>query len=895
MLALPFICGIFITLKLSIGFRWLILAGLVALVIVLICNRNGLVAIASWLLLACFLIAGVAVASVEKRARLGNPLRALYDTRQLTPDDPVEIEGVISIPPEITPDGFYLPLELQNLSYSETTIPVSGTVGLWATVKDQGTAASYDALALRYGARVRVMTKLDRSPRFRNTGVPTREEELDRQGIVATGTIKSPLLVERLGDERVILPLAWVYEWRQWLIAHIHSSFSRETAGLLSAALLGNRHGLSKATAERFREGGTFHLLVISGFHITFLGMVLSGFATLLTRRREIQFILATLGLWGFVMAVGAGPSVVRAALVFSIIFLGRVLHRNASSLNGLGGAAIAILCWSPLALFDLSFQLTFVSVVAILLIATPILDALSEVGRWRPTRATPYPPRCALWFKVLSESLYWSESEFRAEMRSSSYSYNLFKTPIAQPLERLKLQRPLRYCLVALIVSVSVELGLLPLQAIYFHRVSESSLVLNIYSGFVMAALTVSAVAATTAGALSPHLANILVRLTEVLSWLLAHLVDPFTSRGLASFRLPSYSGMGAFVYVLYIAVLVVAAKRLSAWRPLGLNDAHTHPGLRLFDLRVTAPFMVLMVIVVAAHPFASSKADLRLHVDFLDVGQGDAVLVTMPDGTSLLVDGGGRPATHNANAGDSVEDETFEPDVQSVGEGVVSQYLWSRGIDHVDYLLATHADADHIDGLGDVAKNFHVRSAFVARRPMDDPEFVRFAEIAKAMGIPLQIVTKGAVLEFGRVRAEVLAPEASENPNAPSANNDSLVLRIKYGDRVFLLTGDMEKESESQVLTSNERLDCDVVKVAHHGSNTSSTPEFVAGTHARFAVISVGLRSPFGHPVPAIVDRWKASGAQTLTTGENGTISFTTDGSDLQLSTYVGAPDFR
>jgi competence protein ComEC len=176
-----------------------------------------------------------------------------------------------------------------------------------------------------------------------------------------------------------------------------------------------------------------------------------------------------------------------------------------------------------------------------------------------------------------------------------------------------------------------------------------------------------------------------------------------------------------------------------------------------------------------------------------------------------------------------------------------------------------------------------------------MDDPEFIRFAEIAKRMNIPVHIMTKGAVLDFGHVRAEVLAPEASEDPNAPSANNDSLVLRLTDGERVFLLTGDMERESESQVLDSGEPLDCDVVKVAHHGSNTSSTPEFVAATHARFAVISVGLRSPFGHPVPAIVDRWKASGAQTLTTGENGTISFTTDGKDLRLSTYVGAPVFR
>src|SRR6185369_11586468 len=121
-----------------------------------------------------------------------------------------------------------------------------------------------------------------------------------------------------------------------------------------------------------------------------------------------------------------------------------------------------------------------------------------------------------------------------------------------------------------------------------------------------------------------------------------------------------------------------------------------------------------LLLFAVLILHPLSSARADGRLRVDFLDVGQGDSALVTMPDGTTLLVDAGG-------NTMDSA---------RRIGETVVSEYLWWRGLSRIDYVLATHADADHIDGLNDVLKNFTVRSALIARRPADDPEFAKFAQ---------------------------------------------------------------------------------------------------------------------------------------------------------------------
>src|SRR3989440_9170525 len=194
------------------------------------------------------------------------------------------------------------------------------SVVLLAPISSKSIEQEFAELDLRYGARIRVMTRLERSDSFRNPGVSSFTEYLDRKGYDATGFVKSPLLSERLENTRVDLPLAWLYEWRRNLQAAIDSRFSSETAGVLDAALLGNRYKLSRSTAERFREGGTFHVLVISGLHITFLGGLVLFLMHRVTKRRVWQFAVLATFLWAFTIAVGAGVSVVRAALMFTLV-----------------------------------------------------------------------------------------------------------------------------------------------------------------------------------------------------------------------------------------------------------------------------------------------------------------------------------------------------------------------------------------------------------------------------------------------------------------------------------------------------------------------------------------------------------------------------------------------
>jgi competence protein ComEC len=177
----------------------------------------------------------------------------------------------------------------------------------------------------------------------------------------------------------------------------------------------------------------------------------------------------------------------------------------------------------------------------------------------------------------------------------------------------------------------------------------------------------------------------------------------------------------------------------------------------------------------------------------------------------------------------------------------------------------------------------------ALVARVPTKDPEFEKFAATIKNVGVGIQEIGAGDSLAFNDVRLDVLWPPANADPTAPYGNDDGVVLRLRYRESTVLFAADIEKRAEAAVLAAGYDLSSDVVKVAHHGSRTSSTAAFVSATHPAFAIISVGRTSIFGHPHPEVVERWRAGGARVMTTGEKGTISVVSDGRSLTVTTFV------
>jgi len=824
--------------------RFSLIAGLVFTALTLILFIKQRLRLAALALLSAFFFTGATLAELERRADQSRELKNLVEQSE---GEPFTLTGWLDGPPEFARDRVYLSVRAEN---------VTGRVSLLVTLRDS--ANEFRALQLRYGTRIQVTTTLDRDGNYRNPGVSSLTEFLDRNDYDATGLIKTPTAITRLGDTRVFPPLAWLYDWRSLLQQQIDTRFQPETAGVLDATLLGNRYNLSPTASERFREGGTFHVLVISGLHISFIGAVVFLIVKRLTRRRLLQFVLPALIVWAYSFAVGADASVVRAALMFTFAGLATILFRQSGSLNALGGAALVLLVHSPKSVFDPSFQLTFLSVLAILVIAWPLLSNMSAIGAWYPTRYRPYPPVCSRGFKYICEVLFWREKKWTQELARSTHNCRVFKAPLASRLERYYVQPVLRYTFGAVVVSVSVQLMLLPLMIVYFHRISLASLVLNIVVSILLAVLVVVALLALLIGQ-AP-----LFKLADAINWLMVHSVDPFAGLG---FRLPEYSGHAALIYAIYYLPLLILIIALAHWSPMALQ-AERRCKLHRYVLPLICAQLLLLVILIL-HPLSGGNPSRNLRIDFLDVGQGDSALVTMPDGTTLLVDAGG-------NTMDSA---------RRIGETVVSEYLWWRGLSEIDYVLPTHADADHIDGLNDVLENFTVRAALIARSPADDPEFAKFSQTLARTNTHSGTIEAGDVINFGDVAVSVLWPLAG---GEKSTNNDSIVLRIQYGERSILLTGDIEQAAERSLLASQQQLHADVIKVPHHGSKTSSTEAFVAATNPQFAIISVGRTSRFGHPHKEVVERWQSSGATVLTTGHSGTITVTTDGYELTIKEF-------
>ncbi len=842
-----------------------------------------------------FVAVGGLYYQIENQSIPAHRIKVFYDENRIVSGDPIEIEGVLQAKPELAAGGFFLLLKTEKAIYKNSEIKVSGNVRLFAPVPDAATKIEYEQINLIYGSRMRAACHLRRADDFLNPGVASRIRLLDQKQIDATGTIRSPLLIEKIEDVPVFPPFAWLYERRQNLIVEFRQHFSVSTAGVLIASLPGNGYFLDQATAEVFRDGGTFHVLVISGLHITFIGGLTLLIVQFFTRQRTAQFFIAAGFLWAFAIAVGADVPVVRAALMFTILLFSQVLNRSGTLLNSLGFCALILLIGRPGDLFTQSFQLTFASVAAIVVIAFPLVEKLRAVGVWSPSADLPFPPRVSMPLKRFCEMLYWREAVWVNGAARHLWAANLFKSPHLKWLDSRNLQSFAGFIFEALLISLIVQICLLPFAVVYFHRFSPIAVFTNLWVGIIIALESFAAIAAVSLAQINIIPALPLIKLTEILNYLLIAVPNFFTDNSWANWRVPTYSGAMQGIYVVYFLPVIFLAWWLNHWNPFALKSKSSTLNLKVFtnqSVRAASGILSLLVALIVFHPRSAPLPDGRLHIDFLDVGQGDAALIRFPSGETMLVDGGGsRKRNFNLVAADAdaeAEAEIFEPDARSIGEAVVSQFLWEKGYSRIDYILATHADADHLQGLIAVAENFQIRAAIFGRTPFKNAEFAALnSELIKS-GIESVIIARGDALTFGDVKIEVLNPAADSSPQAVSGNNTSLVLRVIYGERKFLLTGDIERETEAELLNAAEFLPTDVIKVAHHGSRTSSTADFVNAARAKVAVISVGRDSPYEHPHAEVVERWKNANAKVLTTGENGTISVSTDGSDLQLKTY-------
>ena len=267
----------------------------------------------------------------------------------------------------------------------------------------------------------------------------------------------------------------------------------------------------------------------------------------------------------------------------------------------------------------------------------------------------------------------------------------------------------------------------------------------------------------------------------------------------------------------------------------------------------------MITLIIFIAMQVFAFVNIEGKLKIYFIDVGQGDSMLVKTIKGKNILIDGGG----------------SKDPDYD-IGEKILVPYLLDRRIKTLDYVIISHFDEDHATGVAQILGKIDVSSIILTRQLEENDIYRHILSIAKEKKIKLIYVKEGDVLKIGGIKISIIHPENKLMINNPM-NNNSIVCKVEYNSFSMLLTGDIEMEAEELILRKNINLKADVLKVAHHGSKTSTTGEFLKAINPKVALIGVGKNNNFGHPSNEVIQRLKENGTRIYRTDENGEISIT------------------
>ena len=819
----------------------------------------GLLSLVAWLALG---VSGAAIALQPKPASF---VLHLLERGDFESNVPLRWHGTLRDEPTRLPWGIAVDLQLDGVDFQERFIPLQG--GLRLNYSPRPDDAIFPEL--HQGDAVTAVVQARLPQVFRDEGAFDRRAYLLDQGVDLTAGLRAPELLQLVTPAPRSVG-SWLARLRRNLREELSTLLpaAPQEAGVLCAMLLGDRSFLERAESVDFQKTGVFHVLVVAGLHVGAFSAFLFWMARKFRLSRTWTSVAVVLCILAYVAVVEQRPPVLRAALMTFVVVLALTFFRKVELLNSVAVAALILLVASPQLLADSSFQLSFLAMFCIAGLATPWMGRILEpyargVRGWRDvTRDVSHAPRVAQFRIDLRSIATWIESKLPASL--AARASNLGARVLVATFRVAEM----------LVLTAVLQLGMLPLLARDFHRITLSGLPANLIAVPLTGVLVPPGFVTLASGLLLPKLAMLL---SVPLGWLTGFLIHSMS--WIAHFPRWSYRIPGPPFWLLVaffaVAIVLAFALRLSSPRSEWLK-------------RCSFVLMLAAALLIATHPFSPKVSSGRLELNVLDVGQGDSLFLVSPAGHTILVDAAGPfndPYRPGQNRG------------SNPGEDAVSPYLWSRGFQKIDVVALTHAHHDHLGGLPAIFENFRVGTLWIGREvALNQQKQLEALAISKGTRVVHEI--RGEHLDWDGAQLDFLWPRIVADEVAPSAkNDDSLVFRVRYGERSFLLPGDAEKAAERAILSENdvEMLQADVLKIGHHGSKNSTMPDFLDAVHPRLAVISAGAENPYGHPSPVLLERLQQAGVPALRTDQYGAIHISTDGKSMEVSCFVACPQIR
>ena len=714
-----------------------------------------------------------------------------HSVKNKASDTPITIEGVISERPSVAPEGSRLTVQVEHIIRGAQAETVSGSLLLYVSEGD---------VSLTRGDRIRFISRISVPRRLGLPGEFDYSRYLAFQGISATCRVAS--------QNEIVLIHAAAAESLQRTIDRIarhlgdsirHSIPDERVSSILTALLIGDQRRIPRDLADAYTRAGVNHILSISGFHVgiiaAFITLLVIWFLTrfeypaLRWNVRRIAVLIAVPAMLIYLFLTGNAPATARSVIMLTVFAVALFAERERDSINTLLFAAFFLVAINPPTLFDVSFQLSFISLWGILV-------------------AVPLIMKCT------------------ATVRS--------------PWLRSMIQ----------FVAASVAASCVTLLPVLFiFKVASLN---GILTNFLIVPLL--GYGAVLTGFIALPFMMLLPSFAPLLLWPTATLVTISNQFIIWCISLPVLTFHGITAYDMLFFLMFMTCMTFVQSR-----------------LLLTVSGLLIPICAIALHVYTATAADGRLHITMLSVGQAESMLVRLPDGSTLLVDGGGY-----------LHDNGLD-----FGQRILAPALGALHAGRIDRMIATHNHPDHSGGLPYIIKNFTVGEFW----SVTDVTAEILLELNKRE-VPQRTLAAGDVIKLpGPVFVTVLSParsvQTSADSDESSVNEQSLVFRLSYGAFSMIFCADAGFEAEQRMLADRRELKSTVLKVGHHGSRYSTSEGFLEQVHPGLALISAGVGNRFGLPSARTVDLLRSKVIPLYRTDHDGTIELVTDGVNWSVST--------
>lgn len=555
-----------------------------------------------------------------------------------------------------------------------------------------------------------------------------------------------------------------------------------EQASVLVALLIGNKEGLEEEVQEAFRMSNLSHMLAVSGAHVSYV-MLGIGFIIANSKiSKKVGKIITIVLLVFFLLITGQTPSVTRACIMSIYFIIASLCHKRVSVLSSISISFLTILLLNPYAIWDVGLQLSYGGTIGIIAL---------------------YKIFCKQW-----------ENEKNGKIKNKIVEM--------------------------LFLTLSANLILIPVIAYHYHTLSLTFPISNLLASPIMGILVI-------AGFITIFFSFFCNPIANLLAYPLSILLQVFLQIANMTSKLPFSQINVAVPNILCILLYYLILCLFLYYQKEKHKENKTRVEKKVLEQiqKITIKKIVVILVVAMILVFLYQNIPKSCQFHFIDVGQGDSMLVTTPTGKTMLIDGGGQRDT-----------KSFD-----VGKNTLLPYLLKKRITKIDFVLISHFDSDHVNGLLTIMKEIKVKCVIIGKQFESCDNYEAFIKIVKDKKIKVHVVEAGQRIKIEKnLYFDILWPSSEEVISENSINNNSLVCKLSYQKFSILFTGDIEQIAEKAILEKYKGtnvLQSTILKVAHHGSKSSSTEEFLKAIKPKIALIGVGKNNTFGHPNAGVLER--------------------------------------